>query len=333
MKLSVTLYSRDDCHLCGEAKALLDSLREEFPHELSVVNIDESPGLKELFGERVPVIETGPYEVSAPIDEQTLRMYLGAARDKMTSMTEQQAKYQAAKRERNKNFSRGDGAGLWISRHYILVVNIFLFLYVGVPFLAPVLMKAGATQAAKPIYSVYSLACHQLGFRSWYLFGEQPAYPRAAAGVEGLETYGEATGQNEEDLLAARRFVGNEQVGYKVAFCERDVAIYAGMLAFGLVWALWHKRIPALPFWAWIVIGMAPIGIDGFSQLLSQIPGWSFWSYRESTPFLRTLTGGIFGVTTAWFGFPVLKETFDDTRYSLEKKLAHIRSRDEDSQS
>ena len=99
------------------------------------------------------------------------------------------------------------------------------------------------------------------------------------------------------------------------------------MRACGLVWAFYHKRSPALPFWLWILIGMGPIGLDGFSQLLSQIPGWQFWDYRESTPLLRTLTGAIFGISTAWFGFPVLGETFDDSRYSLEKRLAHIRAR------
>jgi uncharacterized membrane protein/glutaredoxin len=329
MKLSVTLYTRNDCTLCDETKALLDELRGEFPHQLTEVNIDESPALQELYGDLVPVVETGPYEFSAPIDEKTLRMYLGAARDKLTHLTERQLKYQKTRMDRKNAFNRGDRIGLWFSKHYILVVNLFLFLYVGLPFLAPVLMNAGMTNAARPIYSVYSLTCHQLGFRSWFLFGEQAAYPREAAGVPGLSTYGEATGQSEDDLLAARRFLGNEQVGYKVAYCERDVAIYASMFLFGLVWAIGRKRIPALPFIAWIVIGMGPIGLDGFSQLLSQIPGWQFWEYRESTPFLRTLTGAIFGLTTAWFGFPVLQETFEETRIGLEKKLAWIQAKGE----
>jgi hypothetical protein len=33
----------------------------------------------------------------------------------------------------------------------------------------------------------------------------------------------------EEDIFAARQFVGNPQVGYKVARCQRDVAIYGGI--------------------------------------------------------------------------------------------------------
>ncbi len=32
--------------------------------------------------------------------------------------------------------------------------------------------------------------------------------------------------------------MGNEVVGYKMAFCERDMAIYGGMLLFGVIYSL-----------------------------------------------------------------------------------------------
>ena len=72
---------------------------------------------------------------------------------------------------------------------------------------------------------------------------------------------------------------------------------------------------------------MLPIAMDGLSQLLSQPPLNGFippelLSYRESTPFLRSLTGFLFGFTTAWFGYPLVEETMADTRrYIQEKKL------------
>jgi uncharacterized membrane protein len=191
-------------------------------------------------------------------------------------------------------------------------------------------MHVGLPGLAKPIYTVYSATCHQLAFRSWFLFGDQVVYPREAANVEGLDTFGNVTGINENALLDARRFIGDEQIGYKVAFCERDVAIYAAILLFGLLYAASKERIPALPWYLWFLIGWAPIGLDGFSQLLSQLPNWSFWAYRESTPFLRTLTGGLFGFTTAWFGYPLLKETFEETRVLLATKIARLADQNKD---
>jgi hypothetical protein len=49
--------------------------------------------------------------------------------------------------------------------------------------------------------------------------------------------------------------------------------------------------------------------------------------YRESTPFLRTLTGGLFGLTTAWFGYPYVEETMRDARELLTTKITRIQQK------
>ena len=82
-------------------------------------------------------------------------------------------------------------------------------------------------------------------------------------------------------MFTARKYIGDEQVGYKVAYCERDVAIYGAILLFGVLFSLTGKRIPALPWYLWILIGIVPIGLDGFSQLVSQ-PPLNFFSFREN---------------------------------------------------
>jgi uncharacterized membrane protein len=172
--------------------------------------------------------------------------------------------------------------------------------------------------------------CHQLAFRSLYLFGEQFYYPRAAAGVKGLKTLSQATGLDEgsepASLIAARLFVGNEIVGYKVALCQRDVGIYGGILLFGLLFSLTNRRLKAIPWYAWIIVGIIPIAVDGLSQLLSQ-PPLSFWTFRESTPTLRLLTGGSFGFFTAWFGYPMVEESMADTRKIMSNRLQNLSRR------
>jgi uncharacterized membrane protein len=119
-------------------------------------------------------------------------------------------------------------------------------------------------------------------------------------------------------------------VGYKVALCERDVAIYGGILLFGLLFALSGRRLPALPWYLWILLGMGPIGLDGFSQLFSQF-NWPWLAailpYRESTPFLRVLTGAMFGIATAWFAYPYIEESMNETRKFFLKKFAVVETR------
>jgi hypothetical protein len=51
----LTLYSRSDCHLCEQARAILVSLQGTFGYELRVVDIDEDAALVERYGVRVPV--------------------------------------------------------------------------------------------------------------------------------------------------------------------------------------------------------------------------------------------------------------------------------------
>jgi len=225
----------------------------------------------------------------------------------------------------------GDRVSFWISRRYLLLLNLFMLFYVGLPFLAPTLMKLGATFPAKAIYRIYSPLCHQFGFRSFYLFGEQAFYPLAEAGVSGVKTFEEATGILHVDdpysvtRFAARSYVGDDTVGYKVALCERDVAIYLAILSFGIVFGLTGRRIKSLHWILWILIGFGPIGLDGFSQLFSQF-NWHWLAsvvpYRESTPFLRVLTGALFGLATAWFAYPNVEESMNETRQYYIKKFA-----------
>lgn len=332
---TVNLYTRADCPLCEAVKDDLAALQTQFPHQLVEVDVDTDESLKEKYGDAIPVVEIGPYRRSAPITRQDLMISLGAARDRVAQLDKlKDPLYEARKNNpRRQEITRADRFSFWLSDNYIWLFNLVVFIYLGLPFLAPVLMKTGATAPATLIYRSYGFVCHQLGYRSWYFFGEQPYYPRELANMDNVLTFNEATGLSEggtnADLFAARRFVGNDQIGYKVAFCQRDVAIYAALLGFGLLFAATKRRIPPLPALLWVIIGLGPIGLDGFSQLLSQPPLGDFallsWlPLRESTPFLRTLTGAIFGFTTGWFGYPMVEETMQDTRRALLVKFKRL---------
>ncbi len=329
--LIVTLYTRNDCKLCDEVKAELDALREKFPHRLVSVDIDSDPSLKKKLGEAIPVVEIGPYRLQAPIARQSLEMTLGAAGDRRSQLEQVGGEAYEKRVRRSLTLSGSDRAYYWISRHYLGLLNLLVFMYVGLPFLAPTFMEAGLTAPARVIYTMYSPLCHQFGFRSFFLFGEQPFYPLPEAHIAGFKTFEQVTGiQNLSDpnsytRLEARQYIGNGTVGYKIALCERDVAIYGSILLFGLVYALTGRKLRPLHWMLWFVIGLGPIGLDGFSQLFSQF-NWpwlaSFLPYRESPPILRVITGALFGFTTAWFAYPYIEESMRETRQFFLKKFA-----------
>jgi len=323
--IKVTMYSKQECHLCDQALKYLGEMQNVVPHELSVVDIDQDPALQKKYGIDIPVIEVGPYRLKSPFTKQDLEITLRAAAEREKNISEIDQKVAASEAAIPVKITGGDKFSFWISNHYMFVLNTLVFIYLALPFLAPVLMSAGYTRPASAIYRFYGLVCHQLAFRSWFIFGDQVAYPREAAGVTGLIPFEAATGVGEEDELAARAYIGEPGIGYKVALCERDVAIYGGILLFGLVFSLTGRRIKPLPWYLWLLIGILPIAIDGFSQLLSQ-PPLGFFPYRESTPLLRSISGFLFGLTTAWFGFPIVEESMVDVRRYYGQKIARAKA-------
>jgi glutaredoxin len=53
---TVTLYGRDGCHLCDDARAVLERMRRERPFELREIDIESDPELHARYLERIPVV-------------------------------------------------------------------------------------------------------------------------------------------------------------------------------------------------------------------------------------------------------------------------------------
>lgn len=231
------------------------------------------------------------------------------------------------------------------SKHWLAVFNTFAFFYVGLPMLAPVLMYSGLTGPARVIYTAYGPMCHQMASRSFFLFGDQDAYPRALADTEytpieaympGIPEFANVStdpAEWPEFLIPARQFLGNAQMGYKMAFCERDIGIYLFVFLGGLLYPFVRRytRIKPLSPMAFLVLGMGPIGLDGFTQLLSMYGlaldsslMEAIFPLRESTPLLRTFTGAWFGLCLVWVAYPRIDISLQRTRRDLEAKLRRI---------
>jgi len=54
--MELTLYTRQRCHLCEEAKAALAPVLMEFGVALREIDVDADPALAGRFGEQVPVL-------------------------------------------------------------------------------------------------------------------------------------------------------------------------------------------------------------------------------------------------------------------------------------
>jgi uncharacterized membrane protein len=207
-----------------------------------------------------------------------------------------------------------------LRRYWILPLSIALGIFAGLPFLAPIFMHIRMPGIAKIIYFVYSWLCHQLPERSYFLFGSKLTY--------SLDELQKAW-QNTLNPAILRQFIGNSEMGWKIAWSDRMVSMYTGLWLFGLLWWPIRKRLRPLP-WLGLVIFLLPMAMDGTSHLVSDLVGinqgfrysnlWLATLTHQILPtnfyvgdawgsfnsIVRLLTGILFGLGVVWFTYPYL---------------------------
>ncbi len=80
-EVSVTVYTRENCHLCEEAVETIERVADEEGVELAMelVDVDTDDELRETYGERVPyVLLDGSPAFKYRVDERELRRKLTA---------------------------------------------------------------------------------------------------------------------------------------------------------------------------------------------------------------------------------------------------------------
>lgn len=216
------------------------------------------------------------------------------------------------------NLFRARRVPLWF-----ILFGIVAGLYIILPFMAPAFMAIGWNSAGKAIYFIYSFLCHQLPERSYFLFGSKLTYSLSEI---------QSAWRNTTNPLILRQFVGDPEMGWKVAWSDRMVSMFTSIWIFGLLWFPFRRRLPKLPFWG-LALFLLPMALDGTSHLISD-----FWGigqgYRDTNLWLailtnhafsstfyagdawgsfnslmRLLSGILFGLGIVWFGFPYLNDS------------------------
>lgn len=167
----------------------------------------------------------------------------------------------------------------WVSKHWFKTFLIVYGIWVWLPFLAPVLMKIGLSGAGNIIYFIYSFFCHQLPERSLFFFGQKAMYSLPEI---------QAAWQNTANPMVLRKFVGNETMGWKVAWSDRMISLYAGVWLFALVWWPLRRKFRALSWWAFALF-LLPMIIDGSTHAASDLAGIGL-GFRDTNQWLAALT-------------------------------------------
>jgi uncharacterized membrane protein len=208
----------------------------------------------------------------------------------------------------------------WFVRHWLLVINIILGIYVTLPYLAPLLMYYGYTTVANYIYFAYRMTCHQLPSRSYTIFEHQVAVCHRCTAI----------------------WIGILLGGFIFLFIRRTIPFHwlvLVLIPMGLdggtqLAGLLYEVLPG-----WILTGFA-VSVWLLLTAILWMAGVSRWQYyvfvlcfplgmifvhlggpRSSNWLLRSITGGLFGLAYAWLLFPAMQETFQEYQENLAKKV------------
>ena len=171
----------------------------------------------------------------------------------------------------------------WISQHWFATFLIIYGVWVWIPFLAPVFMNLGWTGVGKAIYLIYSFFCHQLPERSFFFFGEKTMYALNEI---------QAVWQESANPMILRQFIGNETMGWKVAWSDRMISFYGGVWLFALLWYPLRRKVKSLSWWGFALL-LLPMTVDGSTHAISDLAGIG-QGFRDSNLWLVTLTNSNF---------------------------------------
>jgi uncharacterized membrane protein len=247
------------------------------------------------------------------------------------------------------NSRRSQSIGEWLSLHWVRLFLVLYGLWVFVPFFAPLFMHLGWTGAGKAIYFIYSFFCHQLPERSFFLFGEKTMYSLKEI---------QAAWQNTTNPMILRQFVGNETMGWKIAWSDRMISFYTSVWFFAAGWWMLRKKVKPLSWWGFILL-LLPIALDGGTHMISDFAGIG-QGFRDTNQWLVVLTshllpatfyagdglgsfnsimrfisGVLAGLGIAWLAFPTVyqTQTLDQEldKLSYEKVIEQIKKQNPNS--
>ena len=151
----------------------------------------------------------------------------------------------------------------WLADHWPQIFIIVYGAWVFIPFLAPVFMKIGWTGVGKTIYFIYSYFCHQLPERSFFLFGQKPMYSLSEI---------QAAWQHTVNPMILRQFIGNEIMGWKIAWSDRMISFYTSIWLFAVLWFPLRHKVKPLSGWI-LALCLLPIAVDGGTHAISDFDG------------------------------------------------------------
>jgi uncharacterized membrane protein len=224
-----------------------------------------------------------------------------------------------------------------VFRNWLPILCVLFALFNILPLVAPLAMQLGIEPVGNALYDLYGgFISHQYANRSFFLFGTKIMYEPAELPIA-------LQGAFLHDALALKAFRGSPELGWKLAWSDRLVAMYGSMLVVLLVFAV--RRWQHFPLWLGVLL-VLPLIVDGATHLASDsasvLSGWRYdnaWlatltnqafdpsfyvgdALGSFNSWLRLCSGLLFGIGFFGWSLPIVERYFERNANILAQKLA-----------
>ena len=153
--------------------------------------------------------------------------------------------------------------------------------------------------------------------------------------------------QNTINPMILRQFVGNESMGWKIAWSDRMISFYTSVWFFAVIWYPLRRKVKPLSWWVFALL-LLPIAVDGTSHMVSDFAGigqgfrdtnaWLAVLTNNALPsafyagdalgsfnsIMRFITGLLAGLAITWLVFPYIYQSQNYNQQLDEKSYAQV---------
>lgn len=105
----------------------------------------------------------------------------------------------------------------------------------------------------------------------------------------------QAAWQDTANPMILRKFIGNEAMGWKIAWSDRMISFYTSVWLFALAWWPLRRKLKPISWWVFALL-LLPMITDGSTHAVSDLRGIGL-GFRDTNQWLVSITNNALSPT------------------------------------